>query len=306
MAPLLNPLDGAFFDLSRRTKVRVTGEDRHRYLNGQITNDLDHATESNAIAACILSAKGRMDAHVFVSREADAFVLDAEIELRDTLLPRLERYVIADDVQIEDMTERLSILHVTGAPLVDLPASCHIISANRFGVDGKDVWMEAAQHDEVFETLQAIVPFFDQDRAEVFRIEQGIPRWGRELTGDIIPPEADLETSTIDYGKGCYIGQEVISRMKMSGQRNKKLSGFVSLDDSPLETGMKLFSIGGDAKEIGWITSVGRSKRFHKEIGLGFMKRPFLPDKFKLDARDPQDAFRATATRVEIVDLPFR
>ena len=64
---------------------------------------------------------------------------------------------------------------------------------------------------------------------EVFRIERGVPRWTRELTGEILPVEANLETAAIDYEKGCYVGQEVISRIKMLGQRNKKLCGFVSV-----------------------------------------------------------------------------
>ena len=187
MASPINPLEGAFFDLTARTKIRVTGEDRHRYLNGQITNDLRKVTEANAIASCILNAKGKMDAHVFVSSEAGGFVLDANVDLRAVLPPRLERYVIADDVQLEDVTERLSILHVIGARVLELAVPAKIISANRFGAPGHDVWTDALNHDEIFRQLEATIPFCDQDRAEIFRIEQGVPRWGRELTGEILP-----------------------------------------------------------------------------------------------------------------------
>ena len=82
--------------------------------------------------------------------------------------------------------------------------------------------------------------FIDSAAAEVMRIEQGLPRWGRELTDEIIPIEANLERRTIDYEKGCYIGQEVISRIKMSGQTNKRLCGLISLNNTPLQPGMKL------------------------------------------------------------------
>lgn len=305
MASPLDPPAGAFFDLSPRAKVRVSGEDRQRYLNGQITNDLRKVTAANVIAACVLNAKGRMDAHVFVSSDADDFLLDADPEVRQTLPPRLERYIIADDVQTEDVTERFSILHVLGATLPELPANVRTMAANRFRTPGHDVWSTASAHDELFERLAAVIPFYGSDESEIFRIEQGIPRWGRELTGEILPPEANLEESCVDYEKGCYIGQETISRMKMSGQRNKKLCGLISLDDLPLEAGMKLFPIGVEEKEVGWITSAGRSKRLGKEVALGFMKRPFYPSKFKLDGRDPRNAFRSVAVRVEIVDLPF-
>lgn len=295
-------MEGAFFDLSARSKLRVTGQDRHRYLNGQITNDLGKATATNAIEACVLNAKGKIDAHLFVHADAESFLVDAEPELASALQARLERYVIADDVVVENVTTQLSILHAIGADVPDLPVLGTRVVANRLGVNGFDVWIEASMHDQLFETLAAIVPFASEEEAEVLRIEHGVPRWGRELTNDILPPEANLESRAIDYEKGCYIGQEVVSRMKMSGQRAKKLIGLTS--DVPMDAGMRLFQIGDDAKEVGWITSARRSKRLAKEIALGYVKRPFPPNKLKVDARDANDISRATV-RAEIVDLPF-
>ena len=107
------------------------------------------------------------------------------------------------------------------------------------------------------------------------RIERGIPRWGRELTDQIIPTEANLEATSIDYSKGCYIGQEVISRIKMSGQTNKRLRGLVSLSGTPLQPGMRLAATEDESKEAGWITSAMRSARLGKEIALGYVKRGF-------------------------------
>ena len=107
--------------------------------------------------------------------------------------------------------------------------------------------------------------FIDSAAAEVMRIEQGLPRWGRELTDEIIPIEANLEQRTIDYEKGCYIGQEVISRIKMSGQTNKRLCGLISLNNTPLQPGMKLVAPSASGKEAGWITSATRSERLEKK-----------------------------------------
>ena len=122
------------------------------------------------------------------------------------------------------------------------------------------------------------------------------------MTGDIIPVEANLEQRCIDYEKGCYIGQETISRMKMSGQRNKQLRGLVSVNDSPLAAGMKLFPMEAEKKEVGWITSAARSSRLGKEIGLGYVKRGFNSTGSKLEARSAEN----TPLPVEVVDLPFR
>jgi folate-binding protein YgfZ len=150
------------------------------------------------------------------------------------------------------------------------------------------------------------------------RIEQGIPRWGRELTNDIIPIEANLEQRAIDYQKGCYIGQEVISRIKMSGQTNKRLCGLISLNDLPLQPGMKLAAPSAPGKEVGWITSATRNER--QEIALGYVKRGFNNVGTKLAAvslshrtADELDAVTTGGAasevpqpiRVEVVPLPF-
>src|SRR5947208_5070528 len=95
-----------FFDLSSRVKLRVSGADAFRFLNGQITNNLAKASMTAAIQASILNAKGKLAAHVFISRAKDtAFLLDADPELLDELPARLDRYIIADDVQLEDVTK---------------------------------------------------------------------------------------------------------------------------------------------------------------------------------------------------------
>src|SRR6266576_6920537 len=270
MTAQFRSLDRPFFDLSSRVKLRVSGTDRLRFLNGQLTNDIRKATETSALEACILNVKGKVEAHLFAHAKGDSFILDADPALQSTLQARVERYIIADDVQIEDVTARLSIFHVIGAPHSTFSFATHLVSANRFGLQGHDIWSEAADRDQLAAELSRAFEFFDENGAEVFRIEQGIPRWGRELTAEIIPVEANLEQRSIDYEKGCYIGQETISRMKMSGQRNKQLCGLVSLDDIPLKPGAKLVA---NDKEVGWITSATKSSG--SEIALGYVKRGF-------------------------------
>src|SRR5205807_2383828 len=114
-------IDRLFFDLSSRVKLRVTGADRLRFLNGQLTNDVRKASEARAIEACVLNAKGKMDAHLFVHADGDSFLLDAHSALEPSLQSRLERYIIADDVQIENVTTQLSIFHLLGEAVPELP-----------------------------------------------------------------------------------------------------------------------------------------------------------------------------------------
>jgi folate-binding protein YgfZ len=296
--------ESIFFDLSGRAKFRITGTDRLRFLNGQMTNDARKASETAAIEACVLNAKGRMQAHIFVSASEECFLVDAALELRETLKARLERYVIADDVQIEDLTGHFSLFHVISE---QSPPSDYgrIVGAHRFIEPGRDIWCDPARHDTVSTRLSSEFVFLDPDAAEVMRIEQGIPRWGHELTEEIIPIEANLEQRAIDYQKGCYIGQEVISRMKMSGQTNKRLCGLISLDDTPLHPGMKLAVPLVAGKEVGWVTSATRSER--REIALGYAKRGFTSSGTRLDAFATGDSASkpSSAIPVEVVPLPF-
>src|SRR5437879_6253302 len=257
-----------FFDLSVRVKLRVSGADRLRFLNGQLTNDARKATETNAIEACVLNTKGKMEAHLFLHAQAQSFVLDSDPALQPSLQSRLERYIIADDVQIEDVTAGLSIFHVIGPFPPNSSVATRMVSINRFGPPGPDIWSESAQRDQLAAELSKDFKSCDENCAEVLRIEQGIPRWGRELTSETITVEANLEERCIDYEKGCYIGQETISRMKMSGQRSKKLCGLILLNGSPLTPGMRLV-VGEERKEVGWVTSASRSVRLGKEIALG-------------------------------------
>jgi folate-binding protein YgfZ len=118
------------------------------------------------------------------------------------------------------------------------------------------------------------------------------------LTGDIIPVEANLEQRCIDYDKGCYIGQETISRMKMSGQRNKQLCGLVSVKNTPLVSGMRLTGLEG--KETGWITSGTRSGE--REIALAYIKRGFNSVGSRVEATSAEHL----AVPAEVVGLPFK
>ena len=290
-----------FLDLSARTKLRVTGADRFRFLNGQITNDLRKASETVALEACVLNAKGKLNAHIFIAALGESLLIDAEPELRETLRARLERYVIADDVQIDDVTDEFSLFHVLTE---DPPALAfgRIVSARRFTATGWDIWNDAARHDAVRNELASAYLFIDSAAADVIRIEQGLPRWGRELTDEIIPIEANLEQRTIDYEKGCYIGQEVISRIKMSGQTNKRLCGLISLNNTRLHPGMKLVAPSASGKEAGWITSATPSQRLEKKIALGYVKRGFNDAGTCLEALSPGPV---GAIPVEVVSLPF-
>src|SRR5262245_8259561 len=190
------------FDLSDRVKIRLRGSDRVRFLNGQVTNDVRKANPNLSLPACLLNAKGKLEAFLFISAGSDEFFLDADYELHESLPLRLERYIIADDVIIEDVSREYSLFHVTGETRPDLPNDAVWREAKRFGAPGWDLLVLATEHDRVQSSLTADSSLCDANCAERLRIEHGIPRWGRELTDQIIPVEANLADEAIDYAKG--------------------------------------------------------------------------------------------------------
>src|SRR5213080_208413 len=179
----------AFFDLSARTKLRVTGADRIRFLNGQTTNDVRKAGAEATQESCVLNAKGHFDAHVFLSATPNDIWIDADQELRELLQTRLERYVIADDVKIEDVTDQSALFHVLAGSEPRISDAKFDFRSRRLGIDGWDLWVEAARAEAMKGALAADYRAMDESEWEVLRIESGIPRWGCELTREIIPPK---------------------------------------------------------------------------------------------------------------------
>ena len=263
-------------DLSDRVKLRLIGADRVRYLNGQITANVLQFKPGEARPACVTTAKGRLCADIFVHATADALFVDADAAVRETLPPRLARYIISDDATLAEVSEEMRLLHLTGAAIerADLFENAAFVSrTNRLGRPGLDVWIDSAAFAKIWDALTGAFAVLDEPLLESLRIEAGIPRWGRELDENTLPPEAGLERTHIDYAKGCYIGQEVISRLKSIGHVNRRLTGFVAGESEPLKPGMRLFASGENAAEIGSLTSVGWSFALEKSVALGYLKR---------------------------------
>jgi tRNA-modifying protein YgfZ len=285
-----------FFDLSARTKLRVTGADRFRFLNGQTTNDVRKASPDATQESCVLNSKGHLDAHIFLFAVPNEIWIDTEAELREQLQGRLERYIIADDVLVEDASEGFALFHVLAEPRPEGAGARFCVRSRRLGCDGWDLWVESGAAKEATDALTATYHAADENEWERLRIENGIPRWGHELTPDIIPPEANLAERAIDYEKGCYTGQEVISRMKMSGQVRQRLCGLVS--EKGLYPGMELRV---EEKVVGRVTSAVFSARTTSNIGLAMIKRGYNDIGTSLLASNGK-----VQTNVRVVVLPVK
>lgn len=263
--------EGGAFRIPSRLRLRLTGADAFRYLNGQVTRDLKRLGERESLPACILTPKGKLCALLLITRDGSDLIVESDPTLEPTLLARLERYIVADDVTIT-VESPAEMIHVFGKtserePWSSLPG----IRVTRLGDPGKDVSTASVG--------AGIPELLDPDLVEILRIERGIPKWGAELTDQTLPPEAGLDRTHIDYDRGCYPGQEVISRLKSIGRVNRLLHGFQSKD--PLHAGMKILS--SEAKEIGLLTSALEIPGNPGSIALGYLPRGATDPLFALD-----------------------
>lgn len=249
----------AVADLSDRAIFSISGPDALRYLNGQISQDVSLASSTEAVYSIVANFKGKLDGDCYVRKHEDAILIDCSADQRESLFARLDRYLIADDAELTDISDQYSLYHSLG----DHSEASSSWKCDRYGVEGIDILLPK---DESFSA--DITPHSEWEK---LRISNSIPSWGHELTTDTLPPEAKLESRAISYTKGCYTGQEVISRMRSAGKTNRHLVSFKV--DNTLETPCDIFSPENTEKPAGEIASI--CKIDDQLIGLGYRKRKF-------------------------------
>ncbi|WP_367874783.1 folate-binding protein YgfZ [Luteolibacter sp. Populi] len=264
--------------MGQRALFMVSGPDALRYLNGQVSQDVrrlnEPANQDVALPACVTDAKGRLQALVHVFGRADGSIwVEGPGELEEELELRLGRYLISDDAEIENVSAEWELWHVVDCPQV--PEEL-VRRSKRLGAEGYDLWLLPGEF--------CGIPLLSEAEAEARRIAAKVPAWGKELTPGMLPPEAGLDREAISYHKGCYIGQEVLSRIKSAGKVNRRLEGF-SVEAGVSEGDVLLNAEGKDA---GVITSVsplvdGETGRFR---ALGFVgKAGFRVEEFSVEGK---------------------
>ena len=295
---------GGVVDLASRVKLLFKGEDRIRYLNGQLTANIATAKCPSVVPACVTTAKGRMCADVLVSIGPSGVLVDADPAVAQTLPARMERYIIADQVTMEDATESVAIVHFAGVKMDDVPEEIRdgLIPASRFGIAGHDYFPPFRKDlPPMWAKITSRVTVLSDALLELIRIERGVPRWGRELDADTLPHEAGLDRTHIDFHKGCYIGQEVISRLRSVGHVNRELRGFVSVDGAPIRAGARIFSAAEPGRNLGKLTSVAFSFTLDRPIALGYLRRDAAGAEFLAAAAESPES----PAPIAVHPLPF-
>lgn len=290
-------------DLSHRGKLRVTGEDRVKWLQSIISNDILPLQPGQGRYSSFLTHKGKMLTYFRLYIQSDAVMVEDVGEIGEATFQAFRKFLLyGTKAKMENCAETWGLLLVSG------PKAAQLIQS-AFGVDVTDLkpvdfvtaqiggqpalMLRTEETGEVdievllpaeslltawTSALQAGARFgiraIGTQAREALRMEAGLPKAGLDLNEEIVPPEANLEGKAFSLNKGCYPGQEVVARMDTYGNVRRKLVGLVLADPVIPPHGAKLYS---SDREVGWISSAVRSPQFNKTIAFGFPLRDFSP-----------------------------
>lgn len=219
-----SPADLTVFRWQPASWLKVTGADAAQFLQGQFTNDLKQAGSENGVYGLWLNVKGKVVADSFVlpAREGEAIWIASYFSPTSIIRERLESYVIADDVVIEDETDRVAALTVFGAVDPRMAEIGRHFAGRRDRSPHREMVFPRERAAEV-EACLAGAQMLSAAEIEARRIAAAIPAIPRDIGANDLPNEAGLEHEAISYTKGCYLGQEVMARLKSMGQVRRRL-----------------------------------------------------------------------------------
>ena len=294
-------LGAGIADLSHRGTLRVTGEDRIKWLQGIISNDILPLSPGHGVYSSLLTHKGKMLSYFRVFVLPDSVLVEDVGEIGDTTFQALRKFLLyGTKAKMENLGQSWSLLLVSGPQTPDVIRAafgCDVASLKPLQlltheVSGQPVTFIRSEETGEMD-IEVLVPgeaagavwerlwvagqlmgltAFGAEAREALRLEAGLPKAGTELTEAIVPPEANLEGKAFSLNKGCYPGQEVVARMDTYGSVRRRM--VTLLLETPIvpPQGAKVFS--GD-REVGWISSAAHSPAFAGTIALAFPLRDF-------------------------------
>ncbi len=285
------------FDLSARARVEVSGGEAVMFLNGMLTNDVAGLADGAWMHAAFPNPQGRLIASARVLRDGARFVFDTEPATYAALLKLLERFTLAGDFRVRDLTRETALVSLQGARAAEVARSVFgeevarlsrgrvarvnedragepalVVRATHTAEDGFDIFVGAADAGRLWDSLVgAGARPAGADALEVLRVEAGVPRYGVDASDANVVLEVVEEGEAVSYTKGCYTGQEIIARIHWRGHVAKKLTGLI-FDrelDAPADPRLRDCA---DGREVGRITSAVFSPRLNRRVALAIVK----------------------------------
>ncbi len=271
----------ALFDISSRDEIRLTGDDRSTFLHGFCTNDINKLQSGQGCEAFLTSIQGKTSGHIFVFAEANQLIIDTNTGAAEVIIPHLDRYLITEDVSIENVTAARKLFYLTGpeaAALLEIidpqiaglglnghlqieneGNGFHVRKVDWFNQPGFQISVEQEKADEFKKQLiNSGATFAGHQTWETLRIESGFPEYGVDFNSENLAQEIDRTDSAISFNKGCYLGQEPIARIDAIGHVNRLLRQLVisgTIESSESLTRENLICTSESEKSLGQITS---------------------------------------------------
>ncbi len=289
-------LDGAaVFDMGWQSKLVLSGEDRVRWLNGMVTNNIRDLALNRGNYSFVLNSQGRNLGDLVAYNRGDYVLVAADRELAPKVKEIFDRYIIMDDVEVEDISDKLATIGVAGPKAATMLSGIGIDVAslapgevsdrvwNNLGLsiarsvlplmDGYELWSTPESLEHVWDALTAAGAMpAGSEALELYRIARGIPRYGIDLRERDLPQETGQEHA-LNFAKGCYVGQEIVERIRSRGNVHRMLVGF-EVEGGPPAAGEK---ISAGEKNVGEITSAARLPfpAGERTLALGYLRREF-------------------------------
>ena len=241
-------------DFARR--FRFTGEDRVRWLNGMVTNNIRDLAVGHGVYAFLLNPQGRILGDLYAYNRGESIAVDTDLSQAEKILATFDHYIIMDDVEVKNLSEDVTALGIGGPRTAETLKAAgfavpemqnlQIESMSRQGIecalvrgerDNYEIWFPAKEVSQVWDSLLAAgatpVGF---EALELERIESGVPAYGVDIRERDLPQETEQERA-LNFNKGCYVGQEIVERIRSRGAVHRKFTGF--LLDAPVARGQQ-------------------------------------------------------------------
>jgi folate-binding protein YgfZ len=281
------------YDLGWRAKLALTGGDRVRWLNGMISNNVRDLAPGHGIYAFLLNSQGRIQADLYAFNRGESLLVDTEQSQREKVLQLFDHYIIADDVEVADVSANLTALGLTGPESrtvlqkagVPVPDLAYLqfadvtwgeigVTVLRSGEEAKESWQVWIAPEHVAKLRDALIESGAKPTGtaalNLFRIARGIPQFGVDIRERDLPQETG-QMRALSFTKGCYLGQEIVERIRSRGAVHRQFGAF-ALEGPLPDPGTKIQAA---EKEVGEVTSsaILPLPSGDRAVALGYLRR---------------------------------
>ncbi len=287
------------YDLGFRARISLTGGDRTRWLNGMVTNNIRDLALGRGVYAFLLNPQGRILGDMFVYNLGETIVVETDRTQVEKIVATFDHYIIMDDVEVIDVSEKQTTLGLAGpksrailkAAGIEVPelqplqmvtprcncdcgcAECTVVRGEDVERESYEIWL-APQ--DVYKTWQALLSAgatpVGSEALETQRVLAGVPLYGVDIRERDLPQETE-QMRALNFNKGCYVGQEIVERIRSRGNVHRRFTGFLMEDAAAVVVpGAKIIS---NEKEVGEVTSVASVPALsgQRTVALGYIRR---------------------------------